>query len=57
MPVRITKVKGGFRVSTPNAVHAKHTSLTKAKRQARLLNAIEHGLIPTKSRKKRKKRK
>lgn len=47
MPVRITKVNG-FRVSTPSGVKAKHTTLKKAKKQKRLLNAIEHGFIPRK---------
>lgn len=54
MPVRITKIKGdGFRVSTPGGVKAKHTTLKKAIRQKRLLNAIEHGFVPSKNRKKR----
>lgn len=48
MPVKITKVSGGFRVSTPNAVHAKHTTHAKAVKQMILLNAIEHGFKPTK---------
>jgi len=47
MPVTVTKVSGGYRVRTPNAVHAKHTSLKKAKAQKRLLNAVEHGWKPT----------
>lgn len=43
MPVKISKVKGGkYRVSTPNGVKAKGTSLSRAKKQQRLLNAIEH---------------
>lgn len=42
MPVSIRKVKGGYEVSTPNMVHAKKTSLKKAKAQEKLLNAIEH---------------
>ncbi len=42
MPVKITKTKAGYRVSTPNAIHEKHTTLAKAKSQERLLNAIEH---------------
>ncbi len=48
MPVRIRKTKGGYRVSTPNAVHAKSTSKKKALAQKRLLNAIDHGWRPTK---------
>ena len=46
-PVKITKVKGGVRVSTPHGVKAKKTTLGKAKAQVRLLNAIEHGWKPT----------
>ena len=46
MPVKIKKVDG-YQVSTPNRVHAKHTTLANAKRQAKLLNAIEHGWKPT----------
>jgi len=46
MPVTISKVRGGYRVSTPNAVHAKRTTKKKAKAQKRLLNAVEHGWKP-----------
>lgn len=46
MPEKISKVKGGYRVATPNGVKAKHTTKTKAKAQARLLRAIEHGWSP-----------
>ena len=42
MPVTIAKTDGKYRVSTPNAVHAKGTTLAKAKAQKRLLNAVEH---------------
>ena len=45
MPVTITK-KDGYEVRTPNQVHAKKTSLKKAKSQKRLLNAVEHGWKP-----------
>lgn len=48
MPVSIRKVSGGFQVRTPHAVHATGTTLTKAKAQARLLNAIDHGWTPSK---------
>lgn len=41
-PVKIKKVKGGYRVSTPSGVKAKSTSKIKAERQKNLLNAIEH---------------
>lgn len=47
MPAKVTHVKGGYKVSTPNGVHAKHTTHAKAVAQARLLNAIDHGFKPT----------
>lgn len=44
MPVTIRKKRGGkVSVSTPNGIKAKATTMTKAKRQRRLLNAVEHG--------------
>lgn len=48
MPVKIKKVKGGYKVSTPGGTKAKKTTATKAKAQANLLRAIEHGWKPTK---------
>ena len=52
-PVKITKTKGGkYKVSTPNAVHAKGTTKAKAKAQERLLNAVEHDWKPTGKKKK-----
>jgi phage gp16-like protein len=47
MPVSIQKTKKGFRVSTPGGVKAKHTTKDKAKKQKRLLNAVDHGWKPT----------
>ncbi len=47
MPAKVTKVKGGYQVKTPNAVHAKKTTKAKAESQKRLLNAVEHGWEPT----------
>lgn len=48
MPVKQTKLKSGkVRVSTPGGVKAKSTTPAKAKRQANLLRAVEHGWIPT----------
>ncbi len=44
MPVKIRKVKGGYRVSTPGGVKAKHTSKKKALAQQRIINAAEHGV-------------
>jgi len=60
MPVKITKTgKGTYRVSTPNQVHAKSTTLAKAKAQERILNAIEHNpnWRPTGKKKRKKKKK
>ena len=52
MPVKITPTGGGkVRVSTPNGTKAKATTPEKAKKQARLLNAIDHGFVPTKGKK------
>ncbi len=42
MPAKITKVRGGYKVSTPNGVHAKKTTKAKAEKQKRLLNAVDH---------------
>lgn len=47
MPAKVTKVKGGYQVSTPNMVHAKKTTHAKAVKQMMLLNAMEHGWKPT----------
>lgn len=47
MPVSIHKADGGYRVSTPHGVHAKHATKANAKRQRNLLNAVEHGWEPT----------
>jgi hypothetical protein len=48
MPVKMTKLKSGkVRVSTPGGVKSKGSTPTNAKRQARLLNAVEHGFKPT----------
>ena len=46
MPVKIKKVNG-YQVSTPKGVKARNTTKEKAKRQRRLLNAVEHGWKPT----------
>ena len=47
MPYTIRKVAKGYRVSTPNAVHAKHTTKEKAEAQVNLMRAVEHGWKPT----------
>lgn len=54
MPVKIKKVKGGYKVSTPGGTKAKKTTKKKAKAQKRLLNAVEHGWKPTGKKKKGK---
>jgi hypothetical protein len=47
MPVSLRKLPSGkVRVSTPNGIHAKGTSMAKAKSQERLLNAVDHGWRP-----------
>jgi len=51
MPVTVTKVKGGYRVSTPHGVKSKRTSKKNAEKQKRLLNAYEHGWRSKKKRK------
>lgn len=53
MPAKIRKVDG-YRVSTPGGVKAKRTTKEKAKAQKRLLLGIEHGMVPRKPKKKKK---
>lgn len=52
MPVKIKKVDG-YQVRTPGGVKAKHTTKAKAEAQRRLLQGIEHGMIPRKQKKKK----
>ena len=48
MPVHLERLPNGkVRVSTPNGVRSKATSLKRAIKQKRLLNAVEHGWNPT----------
>ena len=42
MPAKVSKAKGKYKVSTPSGTKAKGTTLSKAKKQARLLNAMDH---------------
>lgn len=52
MPAKLTKLPSGrVRVSTPNMVHAKAATPENAKKQQRLLNAIDHGFKPTRTKK------
>ena len=47
MPETIRKLPGGgYRVSTPGGVKAKHTTKEHAEAQARLLRGIDHGMVP-----------
>ena len=48
MPAKANKVQGGYKVTTPSSTKAKATTKTKADKQVRLLNAIDHGFRPTK---------
>ena len=52
MPARIRKVDG-FQVRTPGGVKAKHTTKKKAEAQRRLLQGIEHGMVPRKKKAKK----
>lgn len=55
MPVKMRKIKGNkVRVSTPGGVKAKATTPEKAKSQANLLRAVEHGWKPTGKKAKKK---
>lgn len=48
MPVSIRKAaRDTYQVRTPGGVKAKGTTLAKAKKQERLLNAVEHGWKPS----------
>lgn len=47
MSVKITKTRGGYRVTDAGRVTARHTTKAKAQRQARLLRAVAHGFKPT----------
>lgn len=50
MPAKIhkdRKRKGKFTVKTPGGTKGKGMTLRNAKRQVRLLNAIDHGWKPT----------
>jgi hypothetical protein len=53
MPYSLNKVRNQncymVKNSYTNRIHAKCTSLDKAKKQLRLLNAIDHGWKPTKN--------
>lgn len=50
MPYKVKKVKGAYMVKSPHGTKAKKTTLRKAKKQVRLLNAIKHGFVPDKNR-------
>ena len=46
MPVKIAKTNHKYRVSTPGGTKAKGTTKAKAQAQRRLLQGIEHGMVP-----------
>ncbi len=49
MPITIKKIDGKYSVRTPSGTKSYGTTRAKAKRQATLLRAIDHGWTPTKS--------
>lgn len=52
MPYRKIKLADGtYKVISPNGVHSKHTTLSNANKQIRLLQGVEHGWKPTKGKK------
>jgi len=47
-PYPITRLKSGkVRVTGPSGVHAKATTMEKAKAQIRLMEGVKHGWHPT----------
>lgn len=51
MPAKLTKLSSGkVRVSTPGGVKAKAATPENARRQRRLLNAVDHDFKPTRKR-------
>lgn len=48
MPVSVRKIgPNQYQVRTPSGVRAKNTTKSKARKQAKLLRAIDHGWQPT----------
>lgn len=48
MPYRVERLTNGkLRITSPHGVKAKASTPTNAKRQLRLLRAVEHGWTPT----------
>lgn len=55
MPVKLRKLKSGkVRVSTPGGVKSKGSTPENARKQQRLLDAVEHGFVPSREKLKRK---
>ena len=51
MPEKLTKNPDGtYKVTGPHGVHAKNSTKENAEKQVNLLNAIDHGFVPGKSR-------
>ena len=49
MPVKVESIgQGKYKVSTPHGTKSKATTKSNARKQERLLNAVEHGWKPTK---------
>lgn len=46
-PAKVSKVKGGYKVTHGGKTSAKKTTKAKAQRQANLLRGVEHGWKPT----------
>ena len=57
MPVKVRKVKAGYKVTHGGKTSAKATTKEKAEAQARLLRGVEHGWKPTGAKAKPRKKK
>lgn len=54
MPVKVTKVKGGYKVAHGGKTSAKRTTKAKAEAQRRLLEGVSRGWRPTGAKAKRR---
>jgi hypothetical protein len=49
MPYKVRKTKGGgYKVTSPHGTKAKNATKANAEAQVRLLQGIEHGMVPRK---------
>lgn len=46
MPITIRKVPGGYQTRTPSGIKAKRTTQKMAQAQRRLIQGVEHGMVP-----------